>query len=241
MLLFHFLTSKWKVFRLYCHTANLTEMFAYCECHFTSWFFFFLAMDAQVCRYCGDVFRSKASLRQHEARHSNDGTFICEICKHVFCSKRNLEKHKIRHSEDRPHICDRCGKCFKTYHDLQRHNEREDVKETGIYSCSTCSASFISECELKDHNTKHSGEKRHRCEICGKGFRYKSNMYAHKKIHDNSTFKCQDCSRDFPSKYALKNHTKYHHRAPKVKCIHCNKIFKCQQTLVAHTKRKHSS
>ncbi|KAH3835576.1 hypothetical protein DPMN_108930 [Dreissena polymorpha] len=49
--------------------------------------------DPHICRYCGNVLKSKSSLRQHEISHTGTGKgYTC--CDKVFFSKANLNRHR---------------------------------------------------------------------------------------------------------------------------------------------------
>ena len=76
--------------------------------------------DPHLCRHCGQVFKNRSSLRQHELRNENQGTYKCSHgdCKFVAFSKANFDRHKRTHSNVRPFECLNCGKSFKGKYEL---------------------------------------------------------------------------------------------------------------------------
>jgi KRAB domain-containing zinc finger protein len=88
-----------------------------------------------VCRFCGEFFVSESSLRQHEARHRQDGPYKCDICSQVAFSENHYKTDMQRHSSERKYEC-KCGKSFKTSHDLKRHEQR--TSQTKEFKCDEC-------------------------------------------------------------------------------------------------------
>ena len=73
-----------------------------------------------LCRYCGNIFKSKSTLRQHELRHKAEGPYKCKECKMVAFSSSNFERHLRSHTTEKPFDCKKCGKSFKGKKDLKR-------------------------------------------------------------------------------------------------------------------------
>lgn len=51
------------------------------------------------------------------------------------------------------------------------------------YNCCQCSKFFWTENSLKHHSSLCHSEKAFICEICGKGFRFRSNLAEHRSVH----------------------------------------------------------
>ena len=57
------------------------------------------------------------------------------------------------------------------------------------------------------------GEKRHRCELCGRGFEFKSYLYRHLSAHTGiKPFSCDICKKSFSLKWNLKKHLRAHEK-----------------------------
>jgi len=84
--------------------------------------------------------------------------FICVLCSKSFSKQRNLRRHVLLHgtaphpkSKERPFSCSLCGRCFADKYHLSRH-------------------ALI-----------HSGEKPHKCDVCGLSFRRLDGLRKHYK------------------------------------------------------------
>ncbi|XP_053159166.1 zinc finger protein 84-like isoform X2 [Hemicordylus capensis] len=128
-----------------------------------------------TCPDCGQFFKSKLSLSNHQRIHTRERPYQCSVCGEKFMAKKGLESHQKRHAEEkgykhpnsnknvtnhpmfsqvvRPHQCSECGKCYK----------RKD--------------------SLKLHQRSHTAERPHKCPECGKDFIRKEHLVRHQKIH----------------------------------------------------------
>ena len=71
---------------------------------------------------------------------------------------------------------------------------------------------------VKDTSTSSDGKTVHRCILCGKTGRDRSNLRKHvESVHFPSSFQfsCQYCGKVFHAKNSLYNHTSTHHREQK--------------------------
>ncbi|GIY15104.1 hypothetical protein CEXT_701961 [Caerostris extrusa] len=58
---------------------------------------------------------------------------------------------------------------------------------------------------------RHTGEKRHACEICGKRFSHKGDMGIHTRSHfENKRFQCNICGKSFTKNNWLLKHKLQH-------------------------------
>jgi uncharacterized Zn-finger protein len=110
-------------------------------------------------------------------------TIKCNQCDHVFDHKATAERHVQTHLLNRTKH--KCPKCPKEYTDSST---------------------------LRDHiKTNHSGKSDYLCEECGKSFRFRSNLFMHKRRHnEDRRFSCDMCSQTFYTKERLHQHQKSH-------------------------------
>ena len=60
----------------------------------------------------------------------------------------------------------------------------------------------------------HTGEKTHKCEICGQGLSSKKNLKIHLELHETK-FNCDICDHKFENRRGLTNHLKSKEHAKK--------------------------
>ena len=123
------------------------------------------------CRYSND---RESELNKHISHHLNKRQFVCEKCNKQFNNNPHLLHHKrCVHSTDTPFVCNQinCNKRFKT------------------------------NTHLTQHQIKHSSVKSFGCDKCDKRFKFKGDLFHHKKfVHSNiRQFVCtiNNCNKKF--------------------------------------------
>ncbi|KAK3857801.1 hypothetical protein Pcinc_035968 [Petrolisthes cinctipes] len=171
------------------------------------------------CGECGKTFVRKNTLQSHMTLHNNEKickakSYECEVFEETFKPKKTSLNHKPKanHSNSfRKFACKECGKIFKNNFNLQ------------------------------SHMPVHTGEKRHKCKVCGETFMHRNSLYYdHMPIHTNvKPFKCGECSKAFSRKYTLKCHMTVHTGARNYPCGECDKAFSQKSSRNLHLRKIH--
>lgn len=219
----------------------------------------FLALHRQVhaaatsdlgftCHLCGQSFRGWVALVLHLRAHSvAKRPIACPECERRFWQQKQLRAHlRRRHPpapEIRPFICGNCGRSFAQWDQLVAHKrvhvaealEEAAAKALGPrprgrpavtaprpggdavdrpFQCACCGKRFRHKPNLIAHRRVHTGERPHQCPECGKRFTNKPYLTSHRRIHTGEKpYPCTECGRRFRHKPNLLSHSKIHKRS----------------------------
>ena len=96
------------------------------------------------------------------------------------------------------------------------------------YICEICGAELFSPTTLRNHRQLHSDDYPHKCDECGKSFKLKSYLTAHKGTHmsdDDKPFQCEYCAKKFVNRKRLRNHVTSHNNETPYPCDYCGMSF----------------
>ena len=170
------------------------------------------------CGHCSEQFDNQKDVKRHY-RHIHLGKplppgrkkytpkkKVCDKCEMFFF---NLGNHvKSVHSNSQV-PCAECNKAFRNTVSLKGHINKVHNK----VSCSMCGG-MVSKGKLSFHmHQKHTptSERKHKCEICGKGFCDKSRLKDHINVHTGEKpHRCKFCNKGFASKGTKAGHERSH-------------------------------
>jgi transcription elongation factor Elf1 len=171
------------------------------------------------CDFCGKLIKTKTYLIHHiRAEHVKDDrtTLLCSLCGIDFPNKFMLIQHgKVKHAD--MVACRLCQKMVKPlcmpYHMKQVHASERN------FLCTTCSATFKTKDNLKDHMKTHN--KALACDVCDKRFARRFQLTEHRLLHnDPSAFTCMVCGHKYSTASYLKRHMRAHENG-NVRCRVC--------------------
>ncbi|XP_068177819.1 zinc finger protein 408-like [Antennarius striatus] len=159
------------------------------------------------CSVCPKLLANSGSLRNHMKVHTGEKPHICQHCGKRFSQKGNLECHLRIHNGEKPYSCSECDQSFSQKPELSRHMF---THTGGGFLCSYCGKSLRDPHSLKSHERLHTGDRPHRCPVCGKGYTLATK---------------------------LRRHIKSAHLMEKPYSCHCGASYTVRQSLLRHQAR----
>ncbi|XP_046395960.1 uncharacterized protein LOC124163245 isoform X2 [Ischnura elegans] len=179
------------------------------------------------CEVCSKSFLRSRELQRHLLTHTNEKRYACPICGKAFARLDHLRSaHMPVHKRGR-HVNTRVPKRHPDSVQAGQNNnsdqlelnekvinKKKEVPESEWYSCKKCTKKFSSKAKLNQHLVLHSGQKEHKCTICGRSFALLSYLRLHLKIHrkQEGYMQCPKCPRKFASVETLSVHEEKFHR-----------------------------
>ncbi|XP_034242904.1 putative zinc finger protein 840 [Thrips palmi] len=192
-----------------------------------------------ICPECNKAFRTRRALDEHVRVHTGERPFVCAECGMSFKRVQNLEYHiKGAHKNERNFSCPECDKRYISNADMQRHLRYSHQDSRKWHLCTECGHKAPSLFNLKQHvQSKHTGERPHKCYICQAGFVAKSDLTKHIMYkHDKQQpFPCPDCDRRYQRRRDLQLHQQRHHATGHT-CPECGKAFDSYASMMQHAR-----
>uniref|UniRef100_A0A8C4NZB8 C2H2-type domain-containing protein n=1 Tax=Dicentrarchus labrax TaxID=13489 RepID=A0A8C4NZB8_DICLA len=170
-------------------------------------------------------------------------TFVCSLCPETFECRQSLADHENLHSGNRDFVCEMCGECFFSSSSLATHRvthmQKENCCDVLGLGCSDLSV-------LKNHLSKHTGEKLFNCKVCGKGCSHLSALKHHMLTHTGERpykpgihtgekpYACNQCDKKFSNPSNLKLHAMTHSGEKMYGCNICGRRFTQSSSLKLH-------
>ncbi|ELW63418.1 Zinc finger protein GLI4 [Tupaia chinensis] len=103
------------------------------------------------------------------------------------------------------------------------------------HRCEACGKSFKYNSLLLKHRRVHTGEKPYACPECGKRFRGWSGFVQHRRVHTGEKpYECGECGRAFSHSSHFTQHLRIHNGEKPYKCGECGQAFSQSSNLVRH-------
>jgi len=202
------------------------------------------------CELCPAAFTTKNNLHVHQRDHTGEKPFMCHKCGKQFKRPMNLSIHMSTHNDRKQFGCVFCGKHFKHYTVLYKHV----ASYHELFRCDSCDKKFITEENLANHQSKHTGKKPFHCTRCSKKFTrqdfFERHLSGHKLAEESAKkdaddimsdvanrgddLKCIICNQEFLDLKGLYQHLQSHNADERHVCNICNKTFVTVFTLKSH-------
>ena len=218
-----------------------------------------------TCTFCKELCSSAAELATHLKEYctkrpkvdepkSSDMYYLCSLCKELCSSAEELATHQQKYCRKQPNkdLANALGAASdaseKDIEELENteFTELKNVGEAnmededkGEESALKLDTSMPDKTKQKIHEyvvvkpSKIIGG--HKCDQCGRRFRFPMSLYKHKLLHDESgLFPCRFCEFKTHSYENLVRHSKIHRENQPFKCPECEKQFPDRNSLHNH-------
>ncbi|XP_060094632.1 zinc finger protein 420-like [Heteronotia binoei] len=177
------------------------------------------------CLQRGKSFLCGEELMSHQRLHIGEKMYSCLDFSKRFSKETKLIQYQIVHSERSP---------------KQVHSEVNPILFDGSYSWENIlrAAASRGKPSICTENIKSlSDGKAHKCFLCGKYFKDRSELLLHQRIHTGEkSFECSECGKRFSRNDNLQQHKKIHKGEKPFECSECGKRFNQSSTLQEHQK-----
>ncbi|XP_039598972.1 zinc finger protein 91 [Polypterus senegalus] len=141
----------------------------------------------------------------------NGLAFTCACCGESYPEPNSLKEHYLTHGtavqnedgdKNSPH------KAFQPSCSENTPSEEIVIKASLLHG---------SEESTRRSNAQHDsmdGERRFRCQQCGKSYRHAGSLINHKRSHQTGIYQCSVCGKQYPNLAALKSHLRIHKSKP---------------------------
>ncbi|KAL1129433.1 hypothetical protein AAG570_013959, partial [Ranatra chinensis] len=191
------------------------------------------------CRTCGKSYKYKKNLTKHERYECGDVRhFRCHVCDYAAKQKVQLITHFVsKHKEGLARLfgCKRCGRSYKHRSSLSKH-ERYECGGIKLFKCSFCHYSASQKIRLHCYMSLLPAG-REKCPRCGKGYKYRFNLYRHMRYECGGLrhFACLLCDYSAKRKATLQRHTFLKHNEwGRFSCETCGKGYKYRHNMLRH-------
>ena len=144
------------------------------------------------CDECQYSAPEKRNLNEHIRAVHEGVDLTCKICQVSLKTEKSLKDHIRRTHGSKMFSCEQCKFSTTTKNYLGCHIQ--SVHDGIIFSCISCSFTTKTKKVLNKHIQRvHEARIAFKCEHCSYSSKTKTDLISHKKVHNEITYKSEDC------------------------------------------------
>ncbi|XP_016303347.1 zinc finger protein 546-like isoform X1 [Sinocyclocheilus anshuiensis] len=185
--------------------------------------------NTSVCKICSKSFSTKGRLQRHMLVHKNMTPFCCGSCGNRFKSKLHLKEHERLHTERRSKnrteepVNSWLSHVEITLQPDSVHLNANSQQSTRLslpaqgpgkfpFHCKICDKPFRRQKSMQNHMLLHQGDRNYPCIFCGRRFLKSWHLTEHLRIHTGEKpFGCNKCGKMFVQWNQARSHIIKHH------------------------------
>lgn len=208
------------------------------------------------CDFCGRLFTTMRSLKNHLDIHMDNFKYVCAVCGEKYATSTGISKHAcLNKKRKRPVVdfrtydvrhCKYCGKIFPNFEENRAHQcENQFDNDPKSFKCRFCDT-VMSKNSYNKHISRHlATEEDLTCKHCGKRLADATTLAVHITTHTgNKPFRCDfdECGQSFLNKSLLHRHLRFHGiDIEKFHCSLCMKEVASKYHLKSHMRTHEAS
>ncbi|KAF4073504.1 hypothetical protein AMELA_G00244030 [Ameiurus melas] len=160
------------------------------------------------CEQCGRIFKHASSLASHKKSHEL-GSFQCPVCTRTLPNAIALKNHL------RIHTLSPSAQAEEENEDGvdedRDYGLAQDLSDTGYRGHLNSSGSMMADHDKqKSPGSEDAWDRPFKCDQCDRTYRHHGSLVNHKKSHQEGTYKCTVCYKQFSNLAALGAHERNH-------------------------------